>query len=300
MHHAPASTRTRIDRYIDSGPALAAYREALRARRVEAVALDMEGDQGTVRYAYSISIVQCFDGVETAVIDVLKVGNAPALRGFLTDPAVTKVMFSCANDIFMAQNVLGCTIAPVRDIAVGQKLLNLPVNLSDYLAIDRKQKDRFQRANWLKRPIRSDLLEYAINDVVELFAIENEISSKLRAAGLSEAYQKESARLSENDYVIDHLRRYRVKFPGYDRLGPARRRSAAAVWVFRELVGRHFDCPVGYVLSKHAMAACIRDPERIVPSLEQELNRGRSVKKRVAKDFVESYYREALKISGNS
>jgi ribonuclease D len=308
MHHAPASARTRtavrrpcrIDRYIDSVPALAAYGEALRARRVDAVALDMEGDQGTVRYAYAISIVQCFDGVETAVIDVLKVGNTPALRSFLTDPAVTKVMFSCANDIFMAQNVLGCTIAPVRDIAVGQKLLHLPVNISDYLDIDRKQKDRFQRANWLKRPIRSELLEYAVNDVMELFTIEKEIAVKLRAAGLFEAYQKESARLSGNDYVIDHLRHYRVKFPGYDRLGPAQRRSAAAVWVFRELIGKHFDCPVGYVLSKQAMAACIRDPERIVSSLEQELNRGRSVKKKVERGFVERYYREALRISGNA
>jgi ribonuclease D len=296
----PEHQPQRIDRYIDSEPALTAYSENLRGRLVDAIALDMEGDQGTVRYAYSISILQCFDGTETAIIDVLKMGNQPALRRFLTDPAVTKVMFSCANDIFMAQNVLTCTIAPVRDIAVGQKLLNLPVNISDYLNIDKKLKDKFQRANWLKRPIRRELLDYAIKDVLELFTIENEIAVKLRAAGLFDAYEKESARLSENDYVIDHFLHYEAKFPGYDRLRPAQRRAAAAVWVFRELIGRHFDCPVGYILSKHAMAACIRDPERIVSSLEQELNRGRSAKKRVEGCFVEKYYREALKISGNS
>ena len=289
----------RIDRYIDSEPALEAYAEALRGRRVNAVALDMEGDQGTVRYAYSISILQCFDGSETVIIDVLKMGNQPALRHFLTDPAVIKVMFSCANDIFMAQNMLGCTIAPVWDIAVGQKLLNLPTNISDYLNIDKKQKDKFQRANWLKRPIRPEFLDYAVNDVMQLFTIERDIATKLRAAGLFDIYQNESAQISEKDFVIDHFRHYKAKFPGYDRLRPPQQKAAAAVWVFRELIGKHFDCPVGYILSKQAMAACIRDPERTVSSLEQELNRGRSAKRRVEKGLVEKYYQEAFRISGN-
>lgn len=308
MHHPPASACTctavrrpcRIDRYLDSGPAFTAYVTGLRDRRVDAVALDMEGDQGTVRYAYSISILQCFDGTETVIVDVLKIGNTPELRCFLTDPAVTKVMFSCANDIFMAQNVLGCTIAPVRDIAVGQKLLDLPVNISDYLDIDRKLKDRFQRANWLRRPIRQELLDYAANDVKALLSIEGEIARKLRAAGQYDVYIKESAKLPEKNYVIDHFLHYKAKFPGYDRLGPAQRRAAAAVWVFRELIGRHFDCPVGYLLSKRAMTNCIRDPARTVLLLEQELNSGRSPGKRVQKAFVEKIWQEAYRISGDS
>jgi ribonuclease D len=290
----------RIDRYLDCESDLTAYLDDLHNRRVEAIALDAEGDQGNIRYAYSLSILQCFDGTETVVIDVLKMGNKPALRRFLTDPAIVKIMFSCANDIFMTQNVLGCTIAPVLDIAVGQRLLQLPINLSDHLTIDKKQKDRFQRANWLKRPISRDLLDYAINDVMTLFIVEHEIATRLRMADLFAAYLKESALLSKKNYVIDHMQHYKAKFPGYKKLRPAQRRAVAAVWVFRELIGRHFDCPVGYILSKQAMAAGIRDPEHTVLSLERELNRGRSVKNRVKKDLVEKYYREALRISGNS
>jgi ribonuclease D len=297
---AAEARHCRISRYIDSEPGLAAYTDGLRGRGIDAVALDLEGDQGTVRYAYSISIVQCFDGTEAVIVDALAVGNSPALRRFLTDPAVTKVMFSCANDLFMAQNVLGCTIAPVRDIAVGQKLLGLPVNLSDHLAIDRRQKDRFQRANWLKRPIRRELLDYAVNDVVHLLSIERGLAARLRGAGLFDAYREESGQLSRKNFVIDHFRHYRAKFPGFSRLGPAQRRAAAAVWVFRELVGRHFDCPVGYILSKKAMAACVRDPQNAATLLERELNHGRSRKKRVDKDFVEKYYQEALRISGKA
>ena len=296
---AVAQRQCRIDRYIDREADLTAYSGDLHDRKVNAVALDMEGDQGNIRYAYSISIFQCFDGTETVIIDVLKMGNNPALRSYLTDSGIVKVMFSCANDIFMAQNVLGCTIMPVRDIAVGQELLNLPVNISDHLTIDRKLKGKFQRANWLKRPIRHELLDYAVNDVVDLLTIEHDMATRLRTADLYARYLKESALLSGKNYVIDHLQHYKAKFPGYRRLGPLQRRAAAVVWVFREMLGRHFDCPVGYILSKQAMAACIRDPGQMVSSLEQEFNRGRSMKKRVNRDFVEKYYREALRISGN-
>ena len=296
----PAATKlNRINRYIDRKSDLLVYLEDLHSRRVDSVAFDMEGDQGNIRYAYSISIFQCFDNRESVIIDVLKMGNNPALRSFLTDPAIVKIMFSCANDAFMTQNVLGCTITPVRDIAVGQKLLNLPINLSEHLNIDKKLKDKFQRANWLKRPISHELLEYAINDVLNLFTIENEIVAQLRMSNLFDSYIKESALLTERNYVIDQFQHYKAKFPGYERLRPAQRQAAAVVWVFRELIGKHFDCPVGYILSKHAMAACIRDPEHMVLSLERELNRGRSVEKKVNKSLVEKYYREALKIAGN-
>jgi ribonuclease D len=299
MSGAVAQRQCRIDRYIDREADLTAYSDDLHDRKVNAVALDMEGDQGNIRYAYSISIFQCFDGTETVIIDVLKMGNNPALRSFLTDTAIVKIMFSCANDIFMAQNVLGCTITPVRDIAVGQELLHLPVNISDHLSIDRKQKGRFQRANWLTRPISPALLDYAVNDVVDLLTIEYGIATRLRAADLFPRYLKKSVLLTEKNYRIDHLQHYKAKFPGYKKLGPAQRREAAAVWVFREMLGRHFDCPVGYILSKQAMAASIRDPGHVAASLEQELNRGRSMKKRVNRDFVEKYYHEALRISGN-
>jgi ribonuclease D len=287
----------RIDRYIDRETDLAAYLDDLHSRRVDAIAFDMEGDQGNIRYAYSISIVQCFDGQETAVIDVLKMGNNPSLRRLFTAPDIVKVMFSCANDVFMAQNVLGCTIAPVRDIAVGQKLLNMPVNLSDHLNIDKERKLKFQRANWLKRPIKGELLDYAIKDVLDLFTIERDIADKLRAAGLFDIYVKESTRLNEKNYIIDHMQHYKAKFPGYSRMRPAQRRAAATVWVFRELLGKHFNCPVGYILSKRALAASIADPEGTVPSLERELNRRRSAEKMLKTGFVEEFYREALRIS---
>lgn len=284
----------KIDRYIDCESALVSYHSDLHARGVESVALDMEGDQGSIRYAYSISIFQCFDGVESAIIDVLSIGNIAALNKFLTDPAITKVMFSCANDIFMTQNILGSTIAPVRDIAVGQHLLGLPTTIADYLDIDKNQKDRFQRANWLRRPIKKELLDYAINDVLNLLNIEQEITKKLRLVNKYDEYINGSEQLTAKNFLIDHFTHYKAKFPHYKRLKPAQRKAAATAWIFRELFGKHYDVPVGYILSKKAMCAIIKEPDNMVQALINELNRGRAPDRLVRPELVENLYRKAV------
>lgn len=282
-----------VDRLIENESDLLRYIEELRSRQVRAVALDMEGDQGLLRYNYSISIFQCFDGKERVIVDVLKIGRKPALHQFLTCDDFVKLMFSCSNDIFMTQNVLGCTISPIRDIAVGQKLLGLPINLSDYLKIDRDKKDAFQRANWLRRPIKAELLEYAINDVLELFNIEKQIESSLREKELYETYLQESAMISKRNFVVNQLRLYKEKFPGYSRLKSDRKKFAANVWIFRELLGRHFDVPVGFLLSKQSMAKVIKNPEQIVVSLEEELNRNRRSEKKIGLGLIERLYNKA-------
>jgi hypothetical protein len=81
-------------------------------------------------------------------------------------------------------------------------------------------------------------------------------------------------------------------------LFPEQQRDAATVWIFRELLGKHFNIPVGYILSKKALAAAIRNPDHVAASLERELNQGRSAEKRVTRGFVEKFYHEAAKMAG--
>ncbi len=284
-----------IDHMIKSERELAVYLEHLHKRGIKEICLDLEGDQGSFRYAYSISILQIFDGEQSAIVDVLKVGNIKVLRDLLTCKDIVKIMFACNNDIFMTQNVLGCTISPVRDIAAGQKILGIPINLSHYINMEKSQKDSFQRANWLRRPIHPELLRYAINDVLLLFKIENEIGSQLEKLGLYDRYIAESQAPGMKNYIINQQRQYSAKFPGYSRLQPEQKRLAATVWIFRELLGEHFNSPVGYLLSKKAMKLLIQQPDRVVASLEQELNRHRRAEKRISRAFIEKLYNEALR-----
>jgi ribonuclease D len=273
------------------------YVDGLRGRGVRKAALDMEGDQGMFHYRYAVSILQCFDGSEGVIIDVAKMGGGgnDTLREFLTAPDIVKVMFSCGNDVFMAQNVLGCTIAPIYDIAGAQKLLEMPINLTAYLNIDKDKKDSFQRANWLTRPIKPELLEYAINDVLKLLDIERDLAARLTKKGLYDNYISGSAAISEKGFNVNPHTLFSAKFPGYSRLPWEKKRLAAGLWIFRELLGEKFDCPVGYLLPKKALASILNSDKEIVAALEWEINRCRKPQKRLNIALVRDLFDRAMR-----
>jgi ribonuclease D len=291
---------------LSTAAAVKGYLENLRLRRVEALALDLEADQGSYRYRYSISIFQCFDGINQVVIDVLALGSSlDTLRELLEAPDIVKIMFSSKNDLFITQNVLDCGIAPIRDIAAAQKILGLKVNLSDRLGIDKTAKDKFQRANWLIRPISRELLQYAAGDVAILLEMEAELRALMTDKYLADRYRDTCAALTRADYRIDQYRQYENKFPGFSRLNSTKKDLARLVWIFRELVGEHFDCPVGYILSTKALPAIVDDlagPGQaggkgtgasletrfpvLVDQLTSELNKGRRPEKRINRNFV--------------
>ncbi len=282
-------------RIIADAKSVAAYLDGLRGRGVGEIALDLEADQGSYRYRYSVSIIQCFDGEETVIIDVLALGReTEGLAALLEAPDIAKVMFSSKNDLFIVQNVLGCGIRPIRDVAVAQKLLGLKVDLASYLGIEKSAKDGFQRANWLKRPITRKLLEYAAGDVERLLSIETGFRQELAEKGLDERYRQACALLPASDYRVDQYRMYERKFPGYPRLSPEKKKAARLVWVFRELIGERFDSPVGYIISTKRLPAVLAGPEdALAARLEEALNEGRRPERRLSASLVAQALEEA-------
>jgi ribonuclease D len=281
---------------ITSEERLKEYLKDLRVRGVRKVALDMEGDQGMFHYRYAVSILQCFDGLDGVIIDVLKMGGGgnDTLREFLTCQDIVKVMFSCGNDVFMSQNVLGCTISPINDISVAQKLLEMPINLTSYLNIDKDLKDSFQRANWLLRPIKGTLLEYAVNDVLKLLDIEEELAAQLVEKGRYDDYIAQSRVASDKKYAVDPHALFCTKFPGYARLPFEKKKLAAGLWIFRELLGERFDCPVGYILPKKTLAAILGSNRELVSAIEWQINVGRKSSKRLAMGLIRELFDKAM------
>jgi len=282
---------------ISTQEEIESYLEDLRHRGIKKIALDLEGDQGIINYRYSISIFQCYDGKTPVVIDALKTANTKALKDFLTSDDIIKVMFSSENDLFMTQNVLGYSISPIMDIAIAQKLLGLKINLTEYIGIEKKTKDSFQKANWLKRPISDELLHYAVNDVLFLLDINEKFENDLKEKELFEEYVNASTAVSNKNFIINQYEHYKKKFPGYKKLNKEKRKLGKTVWIFRELLGEHFNCPSGYIFSIKSMNDIINEKESILTKLEDELNRNRRDKKKINMAFIKKIYREAEKLA---
>lgn len=276
---------------INSSGDLAAYLSDLRNKGIKKIAIDLEGDQGQINYRYSISIIQCFDGREPVIIDVLKTGNCESLKEFLVCDDIVKVMFSSENDIYMTQNVIGCTINPLRDIAVAQKLLGMKINITDYIGVNKEEKHSFQRANWLKRPINNDLLKYAVNDVLSLLEIESSLESELKEKSLLAKYEQINAGISSKNFRVNQFLVYKDKFPGYRKLSSEKKELSRELWIFREMLGQHYNCPVSYLLTKKSMAEIVSRGGDILVRLIEELNMSR--RKKIDPDLVVKLFDKA-------
>lgn len=283
-------------RIIENDKDLSEFLSSLRKKGIKKLAIDLEGDQGQINYRYSVSIIQCFDGTEPVIIDVLKTGNTECLKELLECDDIIKVMFSSENDIYMTQNVLGCTIKPLRDIAVAQKLLGMKINITDYIGVDRDRKHSFQRANWLRRPISSELLNYAINDVLSLLKIEEEMESALNAKGLVAKYEQVNAGTSSKNFRVNQFLVYKDKFPGYRKLCAEKKELCRVLWIFREMLGEHYNCPVSYLLTKKGMSDIVTGGGDILVHLCEELNMNR--RKKIDPELVLKYYEKAVEYSG--
>ena len=145
-------------------------------------AIDIEGENNLHAYGIRVSLIQVFDGRQAFVIDVLSLPSRRALSSLLQGSSWVKVMYDAANDMLAFHHDLGLSPAPIVDVAIAAQLLKKPGGLSALSSSNgrsRSSKDKFQRANWMSRPLPRELLEYAVSDVLSLPDIAEELMAEL-------------------------------------------------------------------------------------------------------------------------
>lgn len=281
---------------IETDAELNTYIQSLKDKGISRLAMDFEGDQGRFRYHNSVALIQCFDGVDPVIIDVLKLEHQSLLQPLLTNPDLIKVMFAGDNDIYMAQNVLGFTITPMHDIAIAQKLLDKKINISEYIGIDKATKSKFQKANWLHRPLRADLLQYAIGDVLELFKVYDMLVAELHEKNLHDEFLERCRMLSAKNFKVNQREQYRNKFPGYLRMQQTDKKKARLIWLCRELLAEQINCSAGYMLSRKKLPSILRKGEP-VEAILAALNEGRRERNYIKQSVVEQVFAKVLEIA---
>lgn len=267
--------------FINTENELNQFLNRLSEKGIKRIALDFEGDQGTVHYHNRISIIQIFDGEKSFIIDVLAFDKVEPIRKFLSSTSIQKVMFASTNDQYMCQNVLDCNLMNVRDIAVAQKLLGEPINIANFIGIEKHDKDMLQRANWIRRPLTDELIEYAINDVLDLLKLEKSYTEKLQNNNLLMVYKNACADLPNHNYRLNPLYIYSRRIGSYAHMNSKKQLDLRTIWIFRELIGEFTDRPVGHLFSKKLMPFWVRkgvDPrEEILQTVNRRLRRDKQL-----------------------
>lgn len=241
-------------------------REAERATSAAgSVAVDCEA-AGYHRYSDRLCLVQLSTPSRTFVLDPLAVDLTPHLR-VLEDPERTVLMHGAAYDLRLLRRDLDIRVARLADTQVAAELLGEPAVglqalLEKYLGV--KVSKRFQKADWARRPLSREMVEYAAGDTRHLHRLEKLLAERLRELGRTPWAEEENAWLvrsakspEQTGPPADPVTRFKAA----RHLGPRDVTALRAVIAWRDAVARERDRAPFRVASDSAlMEVVVRKP----------------------------------------
>ena len=241
-----------------------------RWEKCPSIAVDFEGEYNLHIYGEHLCLIQIFDGEAYWIIDprspkVTKKG----LEMFFSLP-VEKIWFDIQGDAALVYKVYGLKINNVYDVRVPALLLGYTGNLlgleKEYLGVEVTiNKKKNQQANWLKRPIDMELMEYALLDVKYLHRLKDVLSSIIAKEGL----EKEVKEAMEKALKVKEPTPGWKNICSWNRMKKNEKIYIRNIFIARDKIARSFNVPASRVMDKHRIISLAIAP----PADRAELHR---------------------------
>jgi len=236
-------------------------------------------------YFPKLALVQLAWPGELVLVDPLAVDFAP-FAAVLDGPG-TAVLHAADQDLEVLQ--LACGTAPSHlfdtQLAAGFVGMSTPSLASLYeRVVDVRVEKADRMTDWLQRPLTTDQLQYAANDVAYLLEVEHRLIRDLEERG------RHQWALDECELMLRRSRGQRNPEEAWRRIKEARqlkgraRAVARSVAAWRERRAAGLDIPVRHVLSDMAVIGIAQRP----PSNRKELERIRGLDRGLRPDAIES------------
>ena len=242
------------------------------------LALDTEFMRESTYYP-KLCLLQVASDACCAVIDPLALTDLGPLWAFLADRTRVKVLHAARQDL----EVLSLAMhgadppGPIFDTQIAGAMLGSAAQ-AGYATLVAERLGRtlgkeHTRADWSRRPLTAEQLQYAADDVRYLAPLYRTLHAELEAAGRLEWLYEESSELERADlHRVDPDAAWR-RLKGLDRLQPAQRATAKLLAGWREAAAIKYDKPRGWILADDAL----REIAERLPANRNELEQVRTL-----------------------
>jgi ribonuclease D len=277
-------------------PKLVAHPEAL-ARLVERlakqpqVAVDTEA-ASFHRYVDRVYLVQVSTGRETALVDPLQIDDLSPLGEILSDPAIEIVFHDADYDLRILDRDFGFSAHNLFDTRIaaqfaGEPQLGLGALLEKHFSVAINKK--LQRADWSRRPLTAEMIEYAADDTRYLPSLRDQLTAELDRMNRLTWAQEEFRLLEKIRWtqpVGDDLAFTRIK--GAKTLPPRSLAILRELHAWRERTAQSLDRAAFRVLGNSALVAVARAAPRDLRRLHAVSGVPPSAVKRYGEQLVDA------------
>jgi len=204
-----------------------------------------------------LCLLQLAAGGDVWCVDTLRGGSLEPLSKALTAATSRKVIHSARQDLEAFYLSAKRVISPVFDtqIAAGCTGLKPQIGYAELVKtlLNVKLPKGQTRTDWSKRPLTSEQLEYAVDDVLYLGEIADLLTERLHALGRERWVMEDCAALADARLYEPDPKQAWTRLRGLQQLPPAPRARACVLAVWRERLARERDLPRGWIISDAAI-----------------------------------------------
>jgi ribonuclease D len=260
-----------------------------------AIALDTESNSFH-HYPEQLCLIQIATRHKVHIIDTISLKELAPLKEVLVDDSIKKVVHGADYDIRSLDRHYGFRIRNLYDTNIAARFagitqFGLAALIKDLLGVTIHKSKRLQRADWGRRPLSAEALEYATTDVRHLLALRETLDQRLQALGRTAWVAEECARLEEVRYTEPNLETAYLSIKGAKNLDGCGLAILQSLFLFREEEARRQRRPPFFVipdvalisLATSATAALSEVPglgqtglQRFGPGLQQAVRDGKA------------------------
>ena len=202
------------------------------------IALDIESNS-LHRYPEQLCLIQIATPYKVYIIDTLLMREIPSLKGVLSGATITKVIHGADYDIRSLDRHYGFHVRNIFDTAIAARFtgitkFGLAAIIEDLLSITTNKSKRLQKADWGRRPLSDEALEYAATDVRYLIALRESLIQRLQVLGRMTWVTEECARLEDLRYEDPDLETAYLSVKGASKLDGSSLAMLRTLFLFRE------------------------------------------------------------------
>jgi ribonuclease D len=265
--------------------------EALMRRLSSAPCLALDTEASSFhRYHERIGLIQLSDRAETFLLDPLALMDLESLGRILDAEHIEVVIHDADYDLRLLKRMYGFRVHHIFDTLIAAELVNEPELglaplMRKYFGIQLDK--RFQKADWCKRPLTRDMLDYAAMDTRHLIGLRDILAEQLRAKGRMAWAEEEFGLLTEMPFQAKE-----DNTPAFLRIKGAKALRPRELAVLRELhawrngVAAQLDRAPFMVLGNDVLLNLAREPVTDRAKLANVKGIGPSAMEKYAADIV--------------
>ena len=236
------------------------------------VAVDTEANS-LFAYRERVCLIQFSTRDRDYIVDPLALPDLGELGPLFANPGQQKVFHAAEYDLIGLRRDYRFAFANIFDTMIAVRTLGLPqMGLAALLEarFDVKMNKRYQRANWGKRPLTPDQLDYARLDTHYLLPLRNSLNMELTTQGRLEEVYEEFARIAQvageaKPAAIDRF--WRIN--GARDLTPSQASVLREVYLYRERQAERADHSPFKVMSEGTLMEIARGCPKTLSDLKE-------------------------------